>query len=403
MEGEMEKKLAILRKEMEDELQNILNYWMENTFDTLKGGYYGKVDDKNQADPSAPKGLVMNSRILWTFSAAFLYTSDKSLLLFADRAYDYIKKYFLDEEYGGLFWTVTAEGRRLEDKKQVYGIAFCIYALAEYYKVSGNKAAIELAKTLFSLLDRHSYDSKLGGYFEAFTRTWQPREDLRLSQKDANERKTMNTHLHVVEAYANLYAIWPDNLLEQRLEGILQDFRKHIINAKTYHLNLFFDDNWKVKSSDISFGHDIEASWLLLEAAEILGNEGLINEMMTNSVKMSNAVCVGLNADGSLNYESDAEFGHITKERHWWVQAEAVVGFFNAWQICRDEKFLERAVDCWEFIKKHILDSRYGEWLWGVNDDYTVMAGQDKAGIWKCPYHNSRMCLEIIKRINTLT
>lgn len=392
--------LNILHQEMQEELGNILDYWKTRTVDNINGGFYGRLDEHSLPDPEAPKGLVMNCRILWTFSSAVIFMGDKSLLTIAHRAYQYITSYLIDQEYGGLYWTVTSAGNKLEDKKQIYGIAFCIYALAEYYKITQDKQVLALAVELFHLIEKYSYDKEKGGYFEAFTRDWKPIEDLRLSEKDANEKKTMNTHLHVVEAYTDLYTIWPDTLLKVRLREILENFHEHIINSKTHHLNLFLDENWQVRSADVSYGHDIEASWLLLESAEILGDKLLISQMKQNAILMSDAAAEGLDSDGSLYYETEHGLRHLVKERHWWVQAEAVVGFLNAWQLSNDEKYLFYATRCWKFIQSYIIDEQWGEWHWGLNEDYTIMKNQDKAGVWKCPYHNARMCMEVVKRLS---
>ena len=237
-----------------------------------------------------------------------------------------------------------------------------------------------------------------GGYFEAFTRTWAPIADLRLSEKDANEKKTMNTHLHILEAYTNLYRIAPETGIRQSIVRLLIDFDSHIINKKDNHLHLFMDEDWKVKSSAISFGHDIEAAWLLLEAAEITGDEKWIQKMKANAVKMTDAAMEGLDIDGGLWHETDSD--HLLKEKHWWPQAEAMVGFVNAWQITRDESYLQQALRTWEFIKQYIIDNDKGEWLWGVRSDYSAITEEDKVGLWKCPYHNGRACLEVIRRLS---
>ncbi|QJD96482.1 N-acyl-D-glucosamine 2-epimerase [Mucilaginibacter robiniae] len=399
LQSTIEQQLITFKEEVTTELHQILSYWLTHTPDQENGGFYGKIDHQNHVYANAPKGSVLHARILWAFSAAYNLYSDESYKQQAERSYLYLLSNFIDKSYGGIYWTVTYDGKPLDTKKQVYANAFVIYALAEYHKTFGNEDAKQLAISLYRLLVKKSYDTAQAGYLEAFTREWQPISDLRLSAKDANEKKTMNTHLHVLEAYANLYRIWPDKGLKQQIATLLDNFINHIIDAQTHHLILFFDENWNQRSDTISYGHDIEASWLLLEAAEIIGDESRIAQLKKLAVEMAEATTEGLDADGGLWYEYEPAGQHLIKEKHWWVQAEAIVGFYNAWQITDNVKYAELALNNWNFVKQHILDRENGEWVWGITADGSLMLGEDKAGLWKCPYHNSRTCLEIIKRI----
>lgn len=385
--------------ELETELKNILDYWMTYTQDHEKGGFYGQVAEDNQVNPDAPKGAVLNARILWSFAASYNLSRDERYLEIADRAYRYISTHFVDNNYGGVYWTVDAQGNPLSTKKQVYAIAFTIYAFSEYFMAGGHEVARDHAIDLYNDLIKYSLDKERGGYFEAFSQDWEPIADLRLSDKDANEKKTMNTHLHVLEAFTNLYRVWPDDGLKERITGLLHDFSTHIIDRETSHLRLFFDEDWQSISPLVSYGHDIEAAWLLLEAAEVLGDEQWIAEFKLLAMKMAKAAATGLDPDGSLWYECDPLAKHMIKEKHWWVQAEAMVGFYNAWQISADPAFLQYFNGVWEFVKKHIIDYKNGEWFWGVQEDATLMPDQDKVGLWKCPYHNSRACIELIRRM----
>jgi mannobiose 2-epimerase len=390
--------LTIFKQELRRELANILDYWIRFAVDEQGGGFFGKIDNDNRADSTAPKGLVLQARILWAFSAAYLYDNRKEYWEMATRAWHYITDHFHDKNHGGFFWSVNSSGQVIEDKKQIYGIAFCIYGFAEYYKVSRNEAALKLAIDAYFLLERFSLDKKKGGYAEAFTRNWQPLADLRLSVKDANESKTMNTHLHVLEAYTNLYNTWKDDRVKASITGLLENFADHIIDHRTGHLHLFFDEDWQVKGEVISWGHDIEAAWLLCEAAEAVGNTVLTDKVRPLSLKLAAGAMEGIDdADGGLWYEKES--GTLVAQKHSWPQAEAMVGFFNAWQLSGDENYLEHVLNSWQFIRNYIIDKEKGEWFWGVNADHSVMSGRDKAGFWKCPYHNSRACLEIIKRI----
>jgi mannobiose 2-epimerase len=380
------------------ELSSILDFWIRNTVDEKQGGFSGKVDNNNIADPQAPKGVVLNSRILWTFSAAYLREKKPAYLEIASRAYKYIVDHFIDRKYGGVYWSVDNKGAILNGRKQIYGLAFCMYGLTEYYKATREDIALHLAKNLFDHIEKYSFDEKQGGYLEAFTQGWKLIDDLRLSEKDDNEKKTANTHLHIIEAYVNLYTVWPDEKLLESIKHILDVFEQYIIDPRTFHLSLFMDEKWNVRSSLVSYGHDIEAAWLLLECAETTGIENYISRFKELSIKLADAATEGLDADGGLWYEYDPAKDELIKEKHSWPQAEAMVGFLNAYQLTGNEKYLHYSLNIWKFVKHHIKDNNKGEWFWGVHADYSIMQ-KEKAGFWKCPYHNSRACIELIRRI----
>ena len=396
----IQQQLKAYKNELTVELGNILNYWIDHAVDVKDGGFHGRIDNNNRVVPASPKGSVLNARILWSFSAAYNLDPDKRYLDIAHRAWQYITDHFIDQEYGGVYWTVDHKGNPLDTKKQVYASAFTLYALSEYYKASGVEMAREQAINLYRVLVDNSYDKTRTGYLEAFTREWQPISDLRLSAKDANEKKSMNTHLHVLEAYTTLYTVWPDKGLAGQIEALLNNFLDHIIDTEKQHLVLFFDEYWNRRSDTVSYGHDIEATWLLLEAAEAIGNKELIEKVKECCITISNATINGLDSDGGLWYEYEPSNGHLIKEKHWWVQAEAMVGFYNTWQISNEVKYLDLSLNAWNFVKNNILDKQQGEWFWAVYANGEVMASEDKVGIWKCPYHNSRACMELIKRIS---
>lgn len=387
-----------LKVEMSNELDSIIKYWSENTIDTINGGFIGQIDFENKQLFTSEKGSVLHARILWTFSAAYQTTNDINQKNIATRAFDFLSTHFYDKEYGGLFWSINADKTPKDTKNQIYALAFAIYGFTEYYKISANEEALNLAKNLYLKIQKYSYDPVNKGYLEAFTRDWQPIEDLRLSDKDANEKKTMNTHLHIVEAYANLYQVWKDDKLQKNIVELLATMEEHFINKETGHLHLFFDENWVEKPDVISYGHDIEAAWLLLQCAEISEDKDLIANYTKYAIQMADATIEGLDTDGGLWYEFDPEENKMIAEKHWWVQAEALIGFYNAYQLTNDEKYLNLVLKNWNFIKKYILDKKNGEWIWGINSDYSMIE-KDKAGFWKCPYHNGRACLELINRI----
>ena len=405
---EMNEILENYQKDLKHELFQILGFWQQNTIDTTNGGFYGKIDNDNKIFQDAPKGSVLNSRILWAFSAAYNLTKNNEYLILAERAFKYIKDFFIDREFGGVYWTVDYKGKPLDTKKQIYALAFAIYGLSEFYISTKNEEAKELAIELYNTILTYSYDNKNGGYIEALTRRWDPITDLRLSKKDANEKKSMNTHLHVLEGFANLYRIWTDEKLKERITELINIFLDHIIDKETHHLILFFDDEWNVKSNIVSYGHDIEAAWLIQEAAEIIANKPadgaarqIIEKVKQASVQIAKAATEGLDKDGGLWYEFDVDKNHLIEEKHWWPQAEAMIGFFNAWEITNDVEYLDQSVSTWHFINEHIIDRENGEWFWGINKDNSVM-NEDKVGTWKCPYHNGRACIELIKRIDKL-
>lgn len=399
-DGQLHQKTAEFKTELSAELDNILGYWASHAIDEEHGGFYGKIDDDNHVYTGVPKGSVLNARILWSFSAGYNQTKNAVYLRAADRAYQYITDHIIDKQYGGVYWTVDGDGNKLDTKKQVYACAFAIYGLSEYYKATDLQEALQAAVDLFHVLVEKSFDADKTGYLEAFTEDWQAIDDLRLSAKDANEKKTMNTHLHVLEGFTNLYRVWPDNALRSQIILLLNNFLDHFIDAGTGHLRLFFDEDWNSRSTLISYGHDIEATWLLLEAAGVINEPLMIEKLNTLAIKISDATMEGLDEDGGLYYEYEPAENHLIREKHWWVQAENMVGFVNTWQITGNEKYLDIAIKSWKYIKDKILDKQNGEWFWGIDENGKVMQGEDKAGLWKCPYHNSRACMEVVSRLD---
>jgi len=398
----MKEVLWQFRQEMEEELKNILAYWMKYTIDTENGGFIGKIDHDNAIHAHAAKGSVLNSRILWTFSAAYSLTKQQEYLRVAERAFQYLSEYFIDKQYGGVYWTVNYKGEPLDTKKQVYALAFAVYGLSEFHKASKDEKALNLSNDIYRDIVKYSYDEKNGGYVEALTRDWKESNNLRLSAKDANEKKSMNTHLHVLEAFVNLYRVSPGEILKTQVNELVQLFADRIISKQTNHLVLFFDNEWNEKSNVVSYGHDIEAAWLVQEAREPSDDQGLWGLIRRRSIALTRAAAEGLDEDGGLWYEYDPTKNHLIKQKHSWPQAEAMIGFFNAWQNTSDETFLKQSLKSWDFVKKYIHDKKGGEWYWGVYEDYSPMKQEDKVGLWKCPYHNSRACIEIINRINSL-
>lgn len=376
---------------------NILHFWMEKMQDKENGGFFGQIDGNDVLFPQANKGAIMYARILWTFSSAYRILQREEYLTVARRALEYIQLYFIDKTYGGVYWEIDYKGNPVNTKKQTYAQGFMLYAFSEFYRATGEEIALRLAQDFFFLIEK-CHDDDLGGYLEAYTQDWKPIEDMRLSEKDANEKKTMNTHLHVLEPYTNLCRIWKDERLLTAQKRMIKIFTDRILDAQTNHLNLFFDEEWTVKSTAISYGHDIEASWLLFEAAEVLGEKEILDKVKALSLKIADAASEGLQPDGSLAYEKEGN--HIDAERHWWVQAEAVVGFMYAYKNSDKTEYKVKAENLWSYIQQSMIDTENGEWYWSRMADGSINRKDDKAGFWKCPYHNGRMCLEMIEHFN---
>lgn len=388
-----------LRNEMHSELENnILPFWMNKMEDNEEGGFYGQITGEDELKPEASKGAILNARILWTFSSAYRLLKKPEYLETATRAKRYLIDRFYDPQYGGIYWELDYKGNPLDTKKQIYAIGFAIYGLSEYARATGDEEALAYAQQLFDVIEQHSFDSEQNGYVEALTRDWQPIEDMRLSDKDENEKKTMNTHLHILEPYTNLYRVWKDEQLERQLRNLIEVFITRILDPQTGHLNLFFEEDWTNKYRIYSYGHDIEASWLIHEAALVLGDPEVLKRIEPIIIRIAQAADEGLNPDGSMIYENFLDKQKIDRELHWWVQAENVVGHINLYQHFGNTEALDTAVRCWEFIKTKLIDREQGEWHWSLLPDGTVNRRDDKAGFWKCPYHNGRMCMEVIER-----
>ena len=379
---------------------NILPFWINNMVDRENGGFYGRIDGHGNLHAEAEKGGILNGRILWTFSAAYRVLGKPEYLEMATRAKDYIIAHFIDREYGGTYWSLDYKGNPKDTKKQFYAIGFMIYGLSEYVRATGDKEALDYAIQLFDCIEEHSLDVIYNGYIEACTREWGEIADMRLSDLDANYPKSQNTHLHIIEPYANLYRVWKDERLEKALRNMINIFTDKILNPETNHLDLFFEKDWTRGAGHLeSYGHDIECSWLMHEAALVLGDAEVLKKVEEIVPLVAKASEKGLNPDGSMIHEANLDTGHVDDDLHWWVQAEAVVGFYNIYQHFGDESALDKSLQCWQYIKDNLIDYEGGEWYWSRRPDGTLNLDDDKAGFWKCPYHNGRMCLEIIERI----
>jgi len=378
---------------------NIIPFWLEHSRDQENGGFYGRISNDLQVDKCASKSVIQITRILWTFSALFQMNSQKEFLEMTNWAYNFLRDKFFDRQFGGVFWLVDYKGNILDDKKKIYGQAFTIYALAEYSKISGNKEVLDHAIEIFQLIEQNNYDQANKGYFEVSNRDWTLSQEMRLSEIDMNEKKSMNTHLHLMEAYTNLYQVWPDQILEFKLRELIDVFLKFIIDPNTKHFKLFFDELWNSKSENVSFGHDIEGSWLLCEAAQVLGDKDLKEKINRITLDMVDAT----KQEGFSNkfsiYAEKYGNGCLNQSVHWWQQAETIVGLVNAFQISKDRQYLEWALKCWQFIEDFFIDRTHREWFYEITQNGCPDLKQYKVSEWKGPYHNGRACMEILKRL----
>ncbi|MGN1229686.1 MAG: AGE family epimerase/isomerase [Prevotella sp.] len=412
-----------MRDEMQDVLTgNILPFWLNNMQDTGHGGFYGQMRGDMTLVRDADKGGILNARILWSFAAAYRLLRRPEYLAAARRSKDYIVRHFIDPLYGGSYWSVDCHGEPKDTKKQFYVLGFMLYGMSEYVRATIGEArvedsdwaeALQLCFHLFDAIEEHSLDKVNNGYIEAQTREWGEIADMRLSALDANYPKSQNTHLHIMEPYTNLLRCLKEleatghevdphrkEQVTRALRNIIGIFTDHILNPDTHHLDLFFDNDWTHGAGWLeSYGHDIECSWLIHEAALVLDDAEVLGKVEPIVVAVAKASEKGLNSDGSMTHEANLDTGHVDDDRHWWVQAEAVVGFFNIYQHFADSSALDKALACWRYIRENLIDYEHGEWYWSRNAKGELNTRDDHAGFWKCPYHNSRMCLEVMERV----
>lgn len=375
-------------------LRQIITFWM-NLRDTHHGGFYGYVDSYNNIDRYANKGSILTARILWLFSAAYNLLKDDELLPYAHSAYEFLKDRLWDKEQQGIYWEVDYLGIPVDTRKHIYTQAFAIYGLSEYYLATKNEEALKFAQTIFHLIETKGKDEN--GYLEEFNRFWQEEYNEMLGYSGINAERTMNTHLHLLEAYSALYRVWKNKELKNSLSFLIQIFKNKIYDHESHHLKCFFDREWHSLINIKSYGHDIECSWLLDEACEVLGDEKLSQEINIISINLVKSVINEAFVQNSIINESVN--GHVDKTRVWWVQAEAIVGLYNYYQKSKDLSIYTSLQKTLTFIQTYLL-SPYGEWYWEVDDDFLPELDKELAGFWKCPYHNGRMCIELLKRMD---
>lgn len=386
-----------MKDEIRDHLVSAIIPFWKGLRDDEYGGYYGYLGYDLKLDKKAEKGCILNSRIMWFFSNAYTLLQDKSLLDEADHGYAFLKEHCIDSENGGIYWSMNYDGTPLDTTKHTYNQAFCIYALSSYYEASGKKEALDLARQIFRIIEEKCTDDQ--GYLEAFTKDFKPESNEKLSENGVLAEKTMNTLLHVFEAYTELYRVSKDEDVKKRLEWMMDVFVDKVYNPERRRLEVFFDKNYNSLIDLHSYGHDIETAWLIDRGVEVLGEEAY-RQKMTPITKALTQNIYEVAFDGH-SLANECEKGVVDTNRVWWVQAETIVGFLNGYQAEPSKtEYKEAAEAVWQFIKEHVIDSREGsEWFWLVRQDGSPVEGEPIVEPWKCPYHNGRMCMEVIRRV----
>lgn len=377
-------------------LKNQLIPFWEGLKDTQYGGYFGYMDYEQKIDPTYEKGCILNSRILWFFSNAYQLLGMENLKADAEHAYRFLKEYCLDAEYGGIYWSLTYDGQRKDDTKHTYNQAFAIYALSSYYDAVGEKEALQIAMQLYRVIEEKCTDEY--GYQEAFNRMFQPTENEKLSENGVMAEKTMNTLLHLLEAYTELYRVTKEVQVKEKICFMLDLFEQKIYNRERGRQEVFFDRSWNSLMDLYSYGHDIETAWLVDRSLEILENPAYTKRIQVITAEITQNIFQNvLEGDAMPN---EAENGVRDTTRVWWVQAEAIVGFVNGYQKQPNRiEYLEAAERIWNYIRTTIIDPREGsEWFWAV-DQKGIPLKKPIVEPWKCPYHNGRMCMEIMQRL----
>lgn len=390
-------KVSELKSEIENELtDHIIPFW-EGLRDDEYGGYYGWLDFDLNLNKKAEKGCILNSRITWFFSRAYLLLGDKKLLDEAKHGYEFLRDKCIDREYGGVFWSLNYDGTLKDTTKHTYNQAFSIYALSTYYDASKDEEALKTAMELFELIEKKCMDNV--GYLEAFTREFVLEENDKLSENGVIADKTMNTLLHVLEAYTELYRVSKNQQVKNRLLWMTDVFGNKIYNPVLKRQEVFFDRNYNSIINLYSYGHDIETSWLMDRCTEVL-DDASVKERMDNITKELVKKTYETAYDGH-SVANECDRGVVNENRVWWIQAESMVGFYNAYTKDTDRReYLDAVFNIWEYTKKYIIDDREGsEWFWYVRHDGTPVKTEPIVEPWKCPYHNGRMCIEMIERI----
>jgi mannobiose 2-epimerase len=387
------------RQVIQELRETILPFTICHAVDREEGGFYGWIANDGRVNRQAPKGLIQHARLLWTFAHAARALGEPAYRELADHAHRCLMESFWDGEQGGFHWMLDYQGQPIETNKLTYGQAFGIYALAEYTLLTGTEAALDCAISVWERLESRLYDQENGGYYEGARRDWQPAPELHVDDHPA--QKGMNSHLHLLEAYTNLLRAWDDEQMRESLGRVLRLILDRVLDQRRAHLKLYMDVRWEPLSEHVSYGHDIEASWLLVEAAELLGDPAVLAECRAASLTLAGETLAnGLDGAGAvINSDDVNEIGADSRE--WWPQAEGMVGFLNAYQIGGEGRFLDASLGCWAFARTYLSDREHGEWFSAV-DGRGRPLGLPKVSPWKTAYHNGRACLEVYRRVETV-
>ena len=379
--------------------ENLLPWWMTKAVDNENGGWYGEVGNDDVPVAHAPKFITLNARLVWTFSSAYRILGDEQYKVMADRAYDYFIKHFWDDRYNMCHTYVDEFGNPIDSHRFIYGNAFAVYGLSEYARAMDCEEAREYARKLVASLEKYAYDPQYKGYFEALTEECKYNQWLHGVNRLPTDEKTMNTHLHLIEAYTCLLRTEKTNFMQNKVREHLYVMLNKIVDHDIHHYYYFQDRKWAPTSTEISYGHDIEGSWLMMETAEVLGEPEAMRYAQDTCMNMARACYEqGLTEDGAMNSDYDPATGHKSQRLSWWEQNEAVVGFLNAWEVTGDEKFLDASLRCFEFAEEHFVDHEKGGWYDVLSLDGKKVLSKQKQNGPTCPYHNGRMCMEIIER-----
>ncbi len=401
----IETELLKLKEALFTELNShILPYWKDRVYSDVSDSFNGRIDAQNQIHPQAERSAILIARIAYTFAASYKFTADASLLVPMQAAARILHDEFTDPVNGGLYWMTDATGNAIDSKKHVYAQSFGIYAYATICDATGDQHVLDRAIELFHLIEKNAFSANYQAYLEAFTQDWSPLDDVRLGESDLMAPRSTNTHLHLLEAYAALYKVWPDQVLKDRLVMMLEVFLDKIYHPVGHHFYAFFDENWRPVTSVYSYGHDIETVWLMLDAAQAIHRTDLVVRCEQVTLEVSEMVlrqAIDTEYGGVYNA---GEHGSVTNtEKHWWAQAEAMVGLMFAYKLSGNSEYLVTVLSIWEFISNHVIDRHHGEWYFRVSRQGNPVLTDDKVGPWKCPYHTSRACILVHSLINELS
>ena len=398
------KELHLFKEQLHKEAaENIFDFWL-TLKDEIGGGFHCYADFNGHINTDYDKAVLLHSRILWSFASAYRALGDDRYLKAATHCFNFMAEKTVDREFGGVYWMLDKNGNVADSQKHIYNQGFAIYAFSEYYLASGDEKALELSKAIFELIEAHAFDAENGGYIEAFDRRWNEIENHLVcdTAEGVLAEKSMNTHLHIMEAYTTLHRAWKEPRVEEKILHLLTLIKDKVVD-ETLHYGLFFSRDWQCVSKDVSYGHDIEGTWLMDEAAGELSDREFASEIFSLTTEMAKVTLnEGLDRDGAVFNE--LREGHLLdSDRIWWVQGEAMVGFFNAYQKDPRPEFLQAAYQCWNIIQTQLKDKENGEWFWKTTREGKPYPGEPKVEPWKCPYHNGRACLEVFTRIAPLT